>query len=422
MPLVSDPLLPAVEQLLGPGAGPLLATVVEAGGGSLVDFERRHVTYRPGDRAAVRFRVRVRWGDDVVAEESVVAVTTADGPPDGTLVLSADDIAVGLFRYPYDPALPGLPVATFGDRLEDWLRFGGEPLLEVRSYRPTRRAVVHARWTSSTTGEPVERYVKCVPPAEAAAIEGWLATLRGFAPVPVVAEMNHELGMLALEALPGRTIRQVLLDDSDDGGAGRDALPGGEAILELLDRLPRPVAASGRARPGPIRRAAAHADLIATVVPGLAPVVATLVNELWSRELDAPEVIVHGDLYEAQILVADGRVSGLLDLDGAGRGRRVDDLATFLAHLQVLADAVPRRRGTIALYEARLRPAFEAAVGRSSLAASTAAALVGLATGPFRVQQANWPRRVERRVALARRWADVARSDRGTRVAVTGGR
>ncbi|WP_341854822.1 hypothetical protein [Brachybacterium sp. GPGPB12] len=51
-----------------------------------------------------------------------------------------------------------------------------------------------------------------------------------------------------------------------------------------------------------------------------------------------PHDVVHGDFYEAQVFVQDGRVVGLLDIDTVGPGRRADDLACLLAHLSVLAD------------------------------------------------------------------------------------
>ena len=401
MPAVSDPLLPAVEHLLGGGAGSLLQTVVEAGGGTLTGYARRQVLYRPGDRAAVRYAVRVRWGSDRPVEETVVAVTTVDGPPEGTLVLTAGPAAVGLFRYPHDPALPGLPVATSADRIEAWLRFGAVPALRVRSYRPTRRAVVHARWTAGD-GLAIERYIKCVPPADAGRIRRSLAELRGSVPVPVVAAEQVELGMFALEALPGRTIRDVLLRGTP---ADVDALPDGRAIVELLDRLPRPPTAIGRPRPAPIDRAAGHGALLVSILPRVSRRVHELLATLDRVRPDGPEVLVHGDLYDAQVLVDRDGVSGLLDLDDAGRGRRVDDLATFLGHLEALAESVPARGTAIDGYAGRVRPAFDAAVGPAALAASTAAVLVGLATGPFRVQQRGWASRVERRVGLAERSA-----------------
>ena len=35
-----------------------------------------------------------------------------------------------------------------------------------------------------------------------------------------------------------------------------------------------------------------------------------------------PHDVVHGDFYEAQVFVRDGRVVGLLDIDTVGPGRR----------------------------------------------------------------------------------------------------
>jgi aminoglycoside phosphotransferase len=408
MPPVSDPLLPALEELLGPGAGALLTTIVEAGGGTLDGYDRRQVLYRPGDRAAVRYSVHVRWGASDPVTETVVAVTTVDGPPDGTLLLSAGDLAVGLFRYPHDPALPGLPIATVADRLDRWLEVGdgAGPALEVRTYRPTRRAVVHARWRGleDATSER-ELYVKCVPPDEVAAIQERLAMLRAHAPVPVVAAMSSESGLLALEALPGRTIREVLRAGDPTALA---ALPNGRAILSLLDGLPAPAAAMGPARPGPIERAPDHGALLSAVLPRLAPRVDRLLATLDGPDPGSPDAVVHGDLYEAQVLVDETGVSGLLDLDGAGPGRRTDDLATFLAHLAVLAETLPRRRAAIERYRASLQVAFEDVAGRAPLTRATAAVIVGLATGPFRVQQSGWPSQVEGRLALAETWAAAA--------------
>ena len=117
---------------------------------------------------------------------------------------------------------------------------------------------------------------------------------------------------------------------------------------------------------------------------------------------------IHGDLHEAQVVVEGGQVAGMLDVDGAGSGRRVHDLATMLGHLVALGDAVPRRRPAIDRWRGRLEPAFERAVDPVELRRTTAAALVGLATGPFRVQAPAWRGQVRRRIASAEAWAAAA--------------
>lgn len=395
--MVRDQLLPALEILLGPGAGDALQAAVAAAGGRIVALSRQQVLYRPGEQASVRYLAEVRWGGAAPVPETLVAVTTVDGPPEGTLVVAAGELAVGIFRYPNDPGLPGLPIATSPTAVADRLGVGSPALeLAVRTYRPGRRAVVRVR-DESPAGGHVDRYLKVVPPAEAAELQDGLVELRRHLPVPLVAASWPELGIVALEALPGRTIREVLLAG---GRADVARLPDGRAILGLLDRFPRPAPEAPRRR-GPILRAAGHAGLLAAVLPAEAARLADLVGCLGDPPSGRPEAAVHGDLHEAQVLVEGAAIAGILDLDDTGRGHRVDDLATMLGHLQTLAVAIPARRDRIRRYAASLRPGFEAAVDPDELRRSTAAMILGLATGPFRVQQRAWRRRTLARIALA---------------------
>ncbi len=99
---------------------------------------------------------------------------------------------------------------------------------------------------------------------------------------------------------------------------------------------------------------------------------------------------MHGDLYEAQLLLAGGDVVGVLDVDGAGAGQRIDDLANLLGHLAVLGHHGYRRELAAGL-----------PVAPADLATRVAAVVLGLATGPFRVQSRGWPQATEARLALA---------------------
>ena len=148
--------------------------------------------------------------------------------------------------------------------------------------------------------------------------------------------------------------------------------------------------------------------LLAAVMPGEQERFEALLSRLGCLCMTGPVVTTHGDLHEAQMLVQGSQVVGLLDVDGAGPGRRVHDLATLLGHLVALGDAVPRRRVAIDRWLDRLKPAFERAVDATDLRRTTAAVLVGLATGPFRVQAPAWRRQVLRRVGLAEAWATLA--------------
>ena len=122
------------------------------------------------------------------------------------------------------------------------------------------------------------------------------------------------------------------------------------------------------------------------------------------RTAPAPDVPCHGDLHEAQLLVDGDRVTGLLDVDAVGPGRRADDLACLLGHATVLAQLEPGHRTTTTALAARWRAAFERTVDPDDLRARVAGVIVSLATGPHRVQQRDWQDATRARLDLAEQW------------------
>jgi aminoglycoside phosphotransferase (APT) family kinase protein len=120
-------------------------------------------------------------------------------------------------------------------------------------------------------------------------------------------------------------------------------------------------------------------------------------------------VPVHGDLYEAQLLVDQGRFTGLLDVDTAGSGQRIDDLANMCAHLSVLALVSDRPRA-IRRFGVALLEHAETRFDRVDLRARIAAAVVSLATGPFRVLEPRWAEGTARRLDLAGEWLTADRA------------
>src|SRR5690606_30095586 len=80
-----------------------------------------------------------------------------------------------------------------------------------------------------------------------------------------------------------------------------------------------------------------------------------------------PTVPVHGDFYENQVWVRAGRLSGLLDIDTAGAGDRLDDLACLLGHLSVLAQLEPAHASTINRLGSDYLAAFEQVVDPADL-------------------------------------------------------
>jgi aminoglycoside phosphotransferase (APT) family kinase protein len=122
-----------------------------------------------------------------------------------------------------------------------------------------------------------------------------------------------------------------------------------------------------------------------------------------------PDQPTHGDLYEGQLLVDGSRITGLLDVDTAGPGRRTDDLACLFAHARVLAQIrpLPEAERLLAV-EAGWRASAERVVDAEELRLRTAGVLLSLATGPHRVQEAGWEASTTRRIDLVERCLEDA--------------
>lgn len=171
----------------------------------------------------------------------------------------------------------------------------------------------------------------------------------------------------------------------------------------MLDRLP-PELASGTARASWAAKAPHYAAVVGAALPELAAQASELAEEVAVGVGSGPVVAVHGDLYESQLLVEGGRISGLLDVDTAGPGERVDDLGCLLGHLSVLAQIDRERADAINRLGAAYLAAFAGLVDPAELRRRTAAVVLSLATGPHRVQEAGWQAATRARLDLATRW------------------
>ncbi|MGH9033645.1 MAG: phosphotransferase family protein, partial [Acidimicrobiia bacterium] len=196
-----------------------------------------------------------------------------------------------------------------------------------------------------------------------------------------------------------------------------DSLPAPDRVAALLDDLPRragrrsPTDASARSD---ATRLAEHARrLLTRLVPDATDAVDRAVDTIVERaRRDAtPRRLVHGDLYEAQVVVAGDYSLGLIDLDDLGVGDPALDAANFCAHLIALGQSVPAAWPRLVAYRALVRAAFLARldIDPDALAWREALASLLLASGPFRVLHPHWPREVKRRVDLALRlFADAS--------------
>lgn len=400
--LPDDPALPAVVYLVGPEAEPVLSAVVASAGGRLLDARANHVQYRPGNDAVVRFEATVAWGEQPARRETLLAATTLDGAHPGTVPVTASvggiDLAIGVWRWPFDPVLTDLTAMVTPSLASSALSalVTGPLDLRVVAYRPTERAVVRV---TDANGKVL--YVKVLPPAQiTAVVERHGALRRAGVPVPEVVDFGH--GWLAMTELAGTTLRDLI-----KGAPG--PWPAAAAFAELLATL-REVELPARTAPSRVVDAFGHAAMLQLVAPELAPTLDRVTTALEpARERSAARrATVHGDLHEAQVVVEGGRIVGVLDIDEAGIGDPLDDMATLVAHTwfrAVVAEG-DRLAGHLSGYAGALFEMFTAETERlgferRELQLAVAAVLVGLATGPYRVQRAGWHHELAAVVALA---------------------
>jgi aminoglycoside phosphotransferase len=380
--------------LLGPDAEGLLATVAEVAGGTLVSWRPRQVSHQPSRSTVVQYRSGMAWGDGKTSSETFVAATGDRVPEEGAAIFDDGSTRVAVWRWPQDPYLPGLSDALdpgkVGSLLDDLGIDGGTVRLHTRAYRPGRRAVVEA------TGRRGRLFLKVVRPERVEALHERHRSLAQVLPVPGSLGWSDG-GVLVLTALPGETLRAALR-------SSRHPAPSPEEIVTLLDRLPDELAEEPPRR-DLLSSARHHAEIIAATVPSAAERLEAVLGALSRGEDDDPGPVTaaHGDLYEAQLLVDRGRITGLLDIDTAGAGLRVDDLANFCAHLSVLAQMSDRPRH-VKRFGAALLAQAEDRHPRAVLRRRVAAAVIGLATGPFRVMETNWANNTNRRLDLAAEW------------------
>lgn len=316
------------------------------------------------------------------------------GYPDGSLVLADGVEQVAVWRFPHDPYLPGLPSAVSPTSVRDLLdRLEGPPgavSLRTRAYRPARRAVVEVRLDGPASGRILYLKVLSAGRARSVARRHRQLTAAGL-PVPGLLGLAEEQGIVALQALAGVTLGEAL-----SGGA---PLPTPEELVAVSLAF----ATSGvrgsrdpRAFADPVR----HVELLAALLPARAAELEHLAGE--AAAVDGPLVGVHGDLHPGQLLLAeDGRVTGVLDVDGAGQGFLAHDAGMLVAHLGALADLHPADGARIDRYGQRVAAAYREVAGAEALSRATAAAWLGLATSAHRAQGPGWHGEVQHRVDRA---------------------
>lgn len=389
---LTDPALAVLPDLLTDQVPGPLAAAAAAKGGTVTAVAVSQVTWWPGRSATVSWRCVIAGGSQ--AGRATFVGTTLQAPTEAVTVGDGED-TVAIWRVPHDPFLSALPqvlkpavaagvVAGLGVRITG-------PRTRLRAYRPSRRAVIEL------TGEGRAVYLKLVTAGHLEALHRRHQDLGGRLPVPEPLGLDQDLGVLAMRSLTGATLRAVL-----ENPAGR--LPHPHVVAALPGTFPC------LARTTQVRSSIEVLPRVAELLRRLLPMETdriTRLEEAIGTDAVTDRVPAHGDYHEAQLLVEDGRVSGILDVDTLGVARPGDDPGTMLGHLAVW-HTISAQPGRVASYAAALQQRWESDLDPRDLRLRAAARILGLAVGPFRVQQEGWPAETSRRLALAEHWVESA--------------
>lgn len=378
--------------LTSPEVADLLTAAVAHGGGRLVSWQLDHVDANPRRSTTATYTATVDWPFGR-RTELLGASARAGGrsTSDENAVIFADgEREVAVWLYPRDPELPGLVRAAFADDVAELLTahqvlsapvLPGQVELEMIGYRPRRRAVLRA--TVATAAGPETFFIKVLRERlfEPTVRRHQLLLAAGV-PAPPIAAVTPDF-LLVLRQLPGRPLAQAIFDPEPPCTA--------EQLIGVLDAMPVEVAALSRRNPWS-DAVEQYATMVAAALPSLRPRLDWLTEQIRTGLAGIPlgTEPTHGDFHEGQLFVSATGVSGILDIDTIGPGRRADDLACLLAHLS----SVQRMNAEQAARVSRLIrdwvPVFDTRVDPVELRLRAAAVAISLATGPYRGQEPAW--------------------------------
>jgi hypothetical protein len=370
----------------------VLTAAVGHGGGRLVSWQLDHVDANPRRSTTAIFHVVVDWPygrrEELIGVSARVDGTTRSD--ERAVIFGDGSREVAVWLYPDDPDLPGLHRAAFRDRFAGTLTdLGtlGRPVrpdqvrLELIGYRPRRRAVVKA--VVDGPYGPEVFFVKALRERSFPGVLGrHQMLLDAGLPAPRIAAATADF-LLVLRELPGRPLAAALFDDTPPIRA--------EDLVAVLDAMPAQVAALDRHRPWS-DAVDQYARMVAAALPEAESMLVPMVDRIRSGLAGIPEgdEPTHGDFYEAQLFVNQGRVSGILDIDTIGPGRRADDLACLVAHLATVQRMNADQAARVQRLITEWLPVFDRRVDPIELRLRAAAVAISLATGPYRGQEPDW--------------------------------
>lgn len=378
-----------------PEVGELLRAAAAHDQGELLSWQMEHIDAHPGQSTTATYAARVRWPYGEREELFGVSArigghTEADTRAN---IFNDGDREVAVWLYPADPDLPGLARAAYPEKmagLANQYHLAPGPVtpaqvhLAMIGYRPRRRAVLRMDLGDPSGAGPGSTYFVKVQRARqfAEVLQRHTLLLEAGVAAPRVAAATDD-SILVLEQLPGRPLAKAIFDPVMPCRA--------EDLIGVLDAMPPAVA--GLERRPPWSDAVDHyARMVAASMPDQEQRLGWMVQQVQDglAGLAPGDEPTHGDFHEGQIFVDGGAISGMLDIDTIGPGRRADDLACMIAHLSTVqrmnAEQTERVHGLIRSWV----PVFDERVDPVELRLRAAAVIISLATGPYRGQEPNW--------------------------------
>jgi len=389
------------QLLTGPGIAPLLEAAVAHAGGRLLRWSLDQVDSSPEKYTTATYRAHVAWSYGERTEMLGVSTRAGDlEPSDANALIFEDGFRrAAVWLYPKDPDLPGLNRAAFPQTMAEILNehrvlptpvVAEQVQLTMIGYRPRRRAVVKVEVPS----HGATFYTKVLRERFFADIVNKHTILRAAGvPAPEVLATTPD-HLLLLRALPGVPLAEAIFDEEAPCKA--------EQLIGILDAMPPSVAKLER-RSAWSDSVQHYARLVEHPMPEIARELEWLVNQISSGlvGLSKGEEPTHGDFHEGQLHVAGGRIAGILDIDTIGPGRRADDLACLVAHLVTIGGMNTEQEERVRALLAAWVPVFDRRVDPVELRLRAAAAIISLATIPYRLQEAGWRRQTEAMIGSA---------------------
>lgn len=381
--------------LTSPEVDSLLSAEVARGGGSLVSWRLDHVDASPRRSTTATYKALVDWPTG--RREELLGASMRVG-----------DREVATWIYPNDPELPGLARAAFVEELAALLtehRVLGVPVapanlgLEMVGYRPRRRAVLRLR-VALREGERIF-FIKVLRGRLFAGVrQRHELLLSSGVPAPQIALATSDY-LLILKQLPGKPLARAIFGPTPPCTA--------EGLITLLDAMPAAIAQLPRRYPWADAVEHYH-SMVVTAMPSLEPRMRALTTQIHQglAGIEPGHEPTHGDFHEGQVFVAGGHITGILDVDTVGPGRRADDLACLLAHLSTVRRMNPQQASRVQSLLQSWVPVFDQRVDPAELRLRAAAVVVSLATGPYRGQEPSWEAETDAIIRVAENFARSA--------------